>query len=343
MASGHRQFGGGRLPRRTASVAATVAAFAVLVAGAPLLAPLALVADVLTGPRRLRHLRLYALVVLALAIELTGIAAATGLWVATGFGLLVHRPWSQRLHFRLQNWWVGALLRAAGVTVGLQVDVDDLSPATAAAAVVVARHTSIGDAIVPAGIFGSRLGQSPRYTLKHELMWVPCIDIVGHRLPHHFVDRTPDEGSAQLDSLRAIAGGVGPDSVAVILPEGTFFTEARQARVVEKLRGNGRVELAARAEKLRHLLPPRPAGTLALLDGAPTADVIVLGHVGFERFASLGAIYRSVPFREPVRVWMRRVPRGHVPLDPDERVRWLYDEWQRLDDEIDEHLRERRT
>jgi hypothetical protein len=97
------------------------------------------------------------------------------------------------------------------------------------------------------------------------------------------------------------------------------------------VRSGSRPELAARAEALQHVLPPRPAGTLALLDGAPHADVVVLGHHGFEQFTSLKAIQRAVPFREPIRVWMWRVSRAQVPATRDERVDWLYEQWLALD------------
>jgi hypothetical protein len=107
---------------------------------------------------------------------------------------------------------------------------------------------------------------------------------------------------------------------------------------VQRLRDAGRDELAARAEALRHLLPPRPGGALALLAAAPRADVVFVGHTGLEQFASLRAIHRSVPFGDPVRVWLWRVPHDRIPTGEDDRLRWLYDQWQRLDASIDTRL-----
>jgi 1-acyl-sn-glycerol-3-phosphate acyltransferase len=316
----------------------------VLVLLAPVLVAVALVADLLTGPRRLRHLRLYAMIVAALAIETAGMLAALGLWIRYGFGLRVHSPASQRRHFALQSWWVGALMGAGRTTLGLHVEVDPIADPTNAAehpvgvggTIVLARHTSIGDALLPAYLFGTRLGLAPRYTLKHDLMWDPCIDIVGHRLPHHFIDRGASD-TAQLDAIRDLAVGLGTETVAVIFPEGTFFTPARRDRAVERLRHGDRPELAERASGFRYLLPPRPAGTIALLDGAPDADVLIMGHLGFERFSSLGRIYRNVPFRDPVRVWLHRIPRAQVPVGREARITWLYDQWEALDAEVADH------
>jgi hypothetical protein len=62
---------------------------------------------------------------------------------------------------------------------------------------------------------------------------------------------------------------------------------------------------------------------------------LILGHVGFEAFSSLRAIRRAVPFREPVRVWLRRVPRAEIPVGEEAQVEWLYREWERLDAAID--------
>ena len=129
--------------------------------------------------------------------------------------------------------------------------------------------------------------------------------------------------------------------MSVIFPEGTFFTAERKARAVKRLTDAGRHELAARAEGLRYLLPPRPGGALAMLAGAPHADAVFVGNSGFERFNSLGAIYRSVPFEEPVRVWLWRVPNSEIPRDPEQQLLWLYDQWERLDASI--HVRLRRA
>jgi 1-acyl-sn-glycerol-3-phosphate acyltransferase len=334
---GHRPHGGRKWSRRAVSVPSVVIALGALAVLSPLLVIVAGAADLVTGPRRRRHLRLLAMVGATLVIEVVGLLGSLALWLACGFGLGVRRPASQHRNFALQSWWVGALMGAARRTLGLRVEVDPPEPTAAiGGTIVLARHTSIGDALLPAYLFGTRLGLAPRYTLKHDLVWDPCIDIVGHRLPHHFIDREASD-SAQLDAIRALSTGLDPRSVAVIFPEGTFFTPARRDRAVARLRAGDRHELAERAAGFRSLLPPRPAGTIALLDGAPDADVVIMGHIGFERFSSLGRIYRNVPFRDPVRVWFHRLDRSDVPDDREARITWLYDQWTALDAEVTEH------
>ena len=199
---------------------------------------------------------------------------------------------------------------------------------------MIGRHTSIGDAAIPAVLLGALLGLDVRYVVKRELQWSPCIDLVGHRLPHHFVERSTDDNRGELAAIRRVATGLDEHTSVVLFPEGTFHSDARHRRAVERLRSGSRPELARRAEQLQHLLPPRPAGTLALLDGAPDADVVVLGHLGLERFSSLRAIRRAVPFTAPVRVWLWRVPRAEIPEGVTARVDWLYDQWAALDASI---------
>jgi 1-acyl-sn-glycerol-3-phosphate acyltransferase len=166
------------------------------------------------------------------------------------------------------------------------------------------------------------------------LAWDPCIDLFGHRLRHHFVDRAARGDTAELLAVAHVARGMDDDDVAVIFPEGQFLTPQRKARAVARIAADD-TALAARAERLRHLLPPRPGGLLALLGAAPGADVVVIGHVGLEGFGSVADIWRNVPLREPVRVRTWRVPAAEIPQGRRARVEWLYDRWAALDDWID--------
>ena len=51
------------------------------------------------------------------------------------------------------------------------------------------RHASLADSLVSAWVITSVAGMNPRYVLKRELLVDPCLDIVGNRLPNHFLDR----------------------------------------------------------------------------------------------------------------------------------------------------------
>ena len=117
----------------------------------------------------------------------------------------------------------------------------------------------------------------------------------------------------------------------LIYPEGTRFTEAKRARVLDRLRENGPAELARRAERLQRVLPPRPGGPLALIDRAPGADVVFCAHAGFEGAGSFGSLWRGSVVGQIVRVRFWRVPASEIPSDPEARLDWLFDQWEAID------------
>lgn len=169
----------------------------------------------------------------------------------------------------------------------------------------------------------------PRYVLKRELSWDPCLDVVGHRVPNAFVDRHAGD-PAEVDKVRALAGNLGDRDMVVIYPEGTRFSHARRERLIQRLqdRGSERAELAA---ELQHCLPPRPGGSLALFEAAPEATVWVLGHTGFEGSRRLGDLARGALTGAHIRVRWWATPVRALPTSSAGRRRWLDQRWRELD------------
>ena len=91
-----------------------------------------------------------------------------------------------------------------------------------------------------------------------------------------------------------------------------------------------------RALKLRHTLPPRPGGTLALLEAAPGCDVLFLVHRGLEGLVSLRDIWRGGLVGLTLEVALWREPAASLPTTPEARREWLWARWQRLDDWLEE-------
>ena len=77
---------------------------------------------------------------------------------------------------------------------------------------------------------------------------------------------------------------------------------------------------------------------MTLLAGAPTADVVVLGHIGLEAFSSIRDIIRAVPISDPVLVHLWRHRRADIPSDADDQATWLVLRWIELDAWISERL-----
>jgi 1-acyl-sn-glycerol-3-phosphate acyltransferase len=235
------------------------------------------------------------------------------------------------------KWWAGALMGALHRTLGFRPQVEGIEALTGGNAIVLARHASLADSLLSAWAIRCRADVWPRYVLKRELLSDPCLDIVGLRVPNHFLDREATDGSSELAALRDLGAGVTQGEVAVIFPEGTRSNDHKRARALAKIaeRDPGRAE---RLADLRRLLPPRPAGSTALVAAAPEADVVLAWHTGFDGLDTFGgALDRLARPLPPVRIVFRRVPRAEVPTGP-AFADWLDEQWVRMDAEVDAAL-----
>jgi hypothetical protein len=326
------------IPRRILTIAAVWLAAVLALILAPVLFPVAFVVDLVLRRSGWPTVRMVAFVYAVIWIE-----SSSELILLVS--LLTHRfrrpTWTEENH-RLMHWWVTRLYRAAEAIVGLRIEVDEPDTLRPGPLIVFGQHVSIVDAIAPAYLLGAERGWFFRYTLTRGLRFVPCMDIVAHRIPNHFVARGASDNTAGLATLRVLVRDMEDDECAVIFPGGGLFTPAGLERAVEKLTERGSPQLDE-ARRYRHVMPPRPGGVVAFLDGAPTADVVILGHVGFEPVASLKRLWRVLPLRQPVEVKMWRHDRATVPEDDDGRLAWIYDRWAEMDDWIDERMRQRRA
>jgi 1-acyl-sn-glycerol-3-phosphate acyltransferase len=304
--------------------------------GAVVLSPLilagAVLLDLATRPQRMARSRISAMVIHYLVLEWVGLLAALGLWIATGFGYSMKTGWSQAAHARIQRWWGHSLFTAAQRWLGFEIQLEGRDAVEGGQAIMAAHHASFIDALLPSELLHLDQHARSRHVMKRELSWDPCLGIFGRRLPNHFVDRRPESSDAELDQLESLAATSGGDETLVIFPEGTFRSAAAVPRIMTKLAATN-PERARRLD-LMNTLPPRPGGLLALMRGAPEADVIFVGHVGFESFGSLREIAANVPFQKPVVAQMWRVPRSSFGGEPSEQLIEIDRHWQAMDDWI---------
>lgn len=230
--------------------------------------------------------------------------------------------WAQRL-------WLDWNFEALRLAFDLRFEIsgsEDISPGPI---LLLSRHTSLVDTMLPGRYVVEPHGIRLRYVLKSELLADPALDLGGHRLRNHFVDRSGDM-ARELAALRDLAGDLGDAEGVIIYPEGTRFSEAKRLRHVDrwKKRGGRLGEIAAR---YRRVLPPRPGGTLAMIE-ASNADVVVLAHRGLEGFARVRDLWSGgiVGTRIDLRFW--RVPRREIPADSNARRIWLFELWSQVDD-----------
>jgi 1-acyl-sn-glycerol-3-phosphate acyltransferase len=126
----------------------------------------------------------------------------------------------------------------------------------------------------------------------------------------------------------------------LIYPEGTRYTVEKARRAAESV-ARRLPDLAERARSFRHVLPPRLGGSLALLAGAPDADVVVVSHVGLDGLATVKDLWGGDIVGATVRVSFRRVARSTIPEGADAQADWLFREWAAVDEWIDRQKRRR--
>lgn len=324
----------GRLARRLIISPIIIVMFIVGLILSPLLLGAAMLVDFAKGQRRLPRLRLGCLLLGALALEVAGMAVSFGAWIVTGFGQLGSPRWRWHVHRGYMGLYTNAMFGLIRRVVGAPVEWRDHADLSAGPVVMLARHTSFFDALIPATVLSRRNKLLAHHIVTQGLRYAPCIDIVGHRFPNRFIKRTPGAGSNELVPIQEIGSLLDERSAAIIFPEGTFRNPERFERVVRRIRRR-QPELAQRAQELQHVLPPRSNGTFALLQGAPAADVVICANTGLESFGTIKQII-DAPYTDAaiiIETW--RIARADIPQDPDEFDEWLFDQYVVIDDWVE--------
>ena len=326
----------GRRRRLVKTVPAMLGLTLAAVVALPVVVPIAALVDVARGRVRLPSVRMYLFILQYVLNDSAEILLSPVLWMVAGFGTTLNRPASIRRHQRLQRWSVDVLARRAQQLLGLRVEVvDGIDALEPGPAIVLCRHVNLADASLPSLLYQVQRGYYIRGVIMAELLADPGFDLLYGRLGSVFVNRASGD-----DARRAVAHmatDLGRDTVAVIFPEGRLFRPELRDRFLGRLAEQA-PERRQRLGNLRHVLPPRPGGVLALLEAAPTADVVVLAHTGFETIPSFAALRRLAPVDRTIRVTVWRIPRAEIPADPLAQIAWLDDQWRRLDDHVDRDL-----
>ncbi len=327
----------GALRRRLVTIPRTVLAFVIVTPLMPVLALIGATVDLARwaiARKPWMAVRLLAFVWVYLALEMVLLSGALVAWVATAGGRLVGRRRYEEIHFALQGFALGTLFRLAVRVLQLRFEVEGAESAAPGPIILMMRHASLVDVLLPGALVANPHGIRLRYVLKRELLQDPMFDVVGSRIPNHFVSRTGADGATEIGAVRRLAEGLGTKEGVIIYPEGTRFTPEKQARALERF-ATGDPELYARAQKLRHVMPPRIGGPRALLDGAPEADVVICAHDGLGGFAELADLWGGGLVGQRVRVAFWRIPADEVPERRRDQMYWLFDQWAKVDDWIE--------
>jgi 1-acyl-sn-glycerol-3-phosphate acyltransferase len=329
---------GERLGRRLRTIPATVAGFLLVTGLLPLLLVAMLAYDAvraLRGRGRLSAVRLLLFGWVYLAVEMVGITAMFLFWLVSGFGR--GRRLYVALTYGLQGWWAAALLGAMRFLFRVGLDVEGDESITPGPIVLMMRHASLVDTLLPTVLVLRRHKIRLRYVLKRELLWDPALDLAGNVMPNYFVDRASTDGAAEVDRVRSLGVGLGESDGVLIYPEGTRFTPEKRERIIEILRQRF-PQLVERAEALLGVLAPRQAGVLALLEAG--TDVVVCAHVGLDGLSHVKRVWRGGLVGITVKVAFWRIPAAEIPAGEEARVDWLYAQWRRVDDWVCSHRAE---
>ena len=306
----------------------------------PLLLLLAALLSPVFGARR--PLRM-ALIVLAYAARhLQALLALFALWWRSGAGRRLGTEEMQAAHHEVMRRFVAGVYEVIVRQAHVEVAVEAPEAALAGLAggerpvVVLCRHAGEGDTLLVLHELLVRHGRAPRMVMHEALRVDPVIDVLGGRLPNRFVD--PRGGDTEVE-IAALAADLGARDALVIFPEGANFTERRRLRGIERLERLGHPRQAEVARAMRHVSAPRPGGALAAIAAAPSADVVVMGHVGFP--TGVGEVWRLLPEHQRIEVRLWHEPAASVPAEHEARIAWLFERWQRLDEWVEERSRAR--
>jgi 1-acyl-sn-glycerol-3-phosphate acyltransferase len=322
--------------RRLLSIPTIAFVGLVFLIGLPIWLVVTLIADLILGMRRMRCTRVLLFLLFVPWLEMLSVSIGFGIWILHA-GRTRGRSAQQQLQ-KLLSFYGHSLTTATRKFLGLRIEVTGLeSVEDGAPLLCFGHHTSVLDSFLPVEVLGHGRNYRMHYVIKKTLALAPAFDLVGHWIPVHFVDRSGKNSDQETRAVGRLAADLPTRSTQVIYPEGTFYTPARHTRALERLAVQDPT-LVERAKQLRFVLPPRAGGALSMLEHNPDADVLFFVHAGFEPFVNIGRILRNVPFTETVRVHMWRVARSDVPVEPREQYRWLFGEFERMEQWVSTQL-----
>jgi len=318
-----------KLSRRSLSVPVTFVITFIYLALLPVLCLYGLIADTIRRRPQLL-IRFHASMSSIMSAHVIGLVALFGIWIGSGRFLNLNHDTFQRWSFRLEQWWGDLIFRIAEFCYGAEFIVlgdECLEPGPV---VVFARHTSVLDTMLPLRLIENWHGMVARIVKKHVLLWDPCVDSISQRLPRTFVRRGASDHERQLDMVRQLSGGMGTNDALWMYPEGTRFTAKKRQRVMDSL-AQRHPDALERAQQFEYVLPPRPGGTLALLEQCEGMDIVFCAHTGMELANRLENFKSGSLYKRKVHIEFWRVPAVEIPKGREERIAWMHEQWLRVD------------
>ena len=327
-----------RWTRRAVTIPLYLALLAVYLCVAPVALPAFALYDV-ARKSRFAATRTVAFFGWYLVCEVAGLLAAGVFWFAYRCLPWVDLERFRRWNFDLQCLWARALGGGAFRLYGMRVELEAPADLGGKPLLLLIRHASTADTILAAMLVASRYDIVLRYVLKRELLWDPCLDVVGNRLINVFVRRGGEDTAAEVAAVAALADGVKAGDGVLIYPEGTRFSTKKREQILAKLAQRNDEAALSRATALSRVLPPRLGGTMALLERAAAWDIAVCAHAGLEGSASFDELWNGALVGRVVHVRVSVFSGDALPATRDGKVDWLFERWREVDAFVASHAR----
>jgi 1-acyl-sn-glycerol-3-phosphate acyltransferase len=315
-----------KIVRRLVTVPALFVVTLLWIAAGVVVLPTCIVADVI-AQRPLLWTRAYISLTAIIAGQIYAIVVMFAIWLVCGCGFFYQRCNAMSAQFtgHWGCWNFHVLRRVFAMNFVVEGDQCLRDGPT----ILLSRHASIIDTILPIGLIQQPHGVRLRIVLKHELIYSPPVDTIGHRVPTAFVRRSAVNKEQELDAVRRMTRDMHAQESVLIFPEGTRFSAGKRLHILHKLQGKDSVA-SQRAAQLTHILPLRAAGINTLMQQLPNADLVFCAHTGFEQANRLEDFFAGGLYRANVHVAYWRVAAADVPRDPAARATFLHQQWLRV-------------
>lgn len=253
------------------------------------------------------------------------------LWFFTAYamatGSMPYCPRFNRIHLRLATWWTYTSCVICHWIMGKAIYMELDEPLRKGPLILAMRHASTADTPLAATLFGGVLNYNLRLVMKRELLWDPFVEACGTRCRNFFVNRENAVNmDVEVEGLRKLMEGPSQEEddgrfkACSIYPEGTRKTEAKHQAVLRSLEKSGNLEMLEYARSLKATLPPRLKGLTALIKACPKADVLFLGHLGYDEAFSMATMVNGRIFDFPATFRVFTLHAEDIPRDDDKKM-----------------------
>jgi len=322
--------------RRSITIPAYHLAFVFVLAGLPIFMTITLICDAFVR-KNFSVTRSLLFLLVYLGSELLGMFLCFCVWLYSGVWMGVGKKRFVEGTFYLQRLWARILFTGARIVFGLRLDVEGMENIKGSILLFL-RHASLPDVILTPALFIIPKRKRIRHIIKSELLWDPCLDIGGNRVPTIFVKRGSQDSEREIDKVRWLMKDLPESEGVMIYPEGTRFSQKKKEHILQKLKEKGDAFMLESARSLKHLLPPRLGGFMAMLEENKKSAAVFCGHVGFEKVHKAVDFVNGTLVNAVIKVKLWTVPFEKIPLTAKERIHWFMEQWQIMDDWIEEQM-----